>query len=217
MSDSLINALVLLVLLMLAVSVHEAAHAWAAYRLGDPTAHDLGRTSLLPFRHIDLVGTLLIPAMLFLMNAPFMIGYAKPTPVDPGRFKDPKRGFALVSLAGPLSNLGLALLLAALGWVLIQGLGIQDPALAQLLRGGIIINALLGWLNMLPLPGFDGMKALYWFLPDAWCWRLQRTERYFVMVLILAAWTRVLDVALEPGTRFGLLLCHWAGTGSALF
>lgn len=211
------KALVLLPMLLLALSAHEAAHAWAALRLGDPTAHKLGRTSLLPFRHIDPLGSLVLPALLLLVRAPFLIGYAKATPVDPGRFRDPKSGFSQVALAGPLANLGLALVLAALGALLVRGLGFEDPGLVQLLSAGIVVNALLGGLNLLPLPGFDGLKALYALLPDAWCWQLHKAERWFVLVLVLAAWTRALDVALYPALRLGQVLCVWAGLGSAHF
>lgn len=204
-------------MLLLGLSAHEAAHAWAAWRLGDPTAQKLGRTSLLPFRHIDPLGSLALPALLLLLKAPFLIGYAKPTPVDPGRFRDPKAGFSWVALAGPLANLAVAAGLAGLGAVLIKGLGISDPSLALLLGAGIVVNALLGCLNLLPLPGFDGLKALYAFLPDAWCWQLQRAERWFFVVLVLAAWTRALDVALYPGFRLGQALCALAGADAAYF
>lgn len=217
MPESLLKALVLLPVLLLAVSAHEAAHAWAALKLGDPTAHRLGRTSLLPFRHVDPIGTLLLPGLLLLMQAPFLVGYAKPTPVDPGRFRDPKAGFSWVALAGPMANLALALGLGLLGAVLVRGLGLEDPSLKLLLAAGILTNALLGFLNLLPLPGFDGLKALYAFLPDAWCWRLQRAERFFVLVLVLAAWTRTLDLMLAPGLRLGQGLCRLAGVSPALF
>lgn len=212
-----IGILVLLCMLLLALSVHEAAHAWAALRLGDPTAAVQGRTSLLPFRHIDPVGTVLLPGLLLLMQAGFLIGYAKPTPVDPGRFKDPKAGFAWVALAGPAANLGLALGLALLGAVLSQGLGLDDPGLAGLLGAGILVNALLAWLNLLPLPGLDGLKALYRFLPDAWCWVLHRAERWFILILVLAAWTGALGPLLRPGLDLGRLLIAWAGAGQGFF
>jgi Zn-dependent protease len=215
--ETLLNAVVLISVLLLALSAHEAAHAWAALKLGDPTAHAQGRTSLLPFKHIDPIGTLLLPGLLLLMQAPFLVGYAKPTPVDPGRFKDPKRGFSAVALAGPGANFGLALGLALLGWLLLVGLGVDDPALRLLLGAGIVVNALLGFLNLLPLPGFDGLKALYAFLPDAWCWRLQRAESFFVLVLVLAVWTRTLDLMLAPGFWLGQALCGAAGISGPLF
>jgi Zn-dependent protease len=215
--ETLLNAVVLIPVLLLALSAHEAAHAWAALKLGDPTAHALGRSSLLPFKHIDPIGTLLLPGLLLLMQAPFLIGYAKPTPVDPGRFKDPKRGFSIVAVAGPGANFALAVGLSLLGWLLFIGLGIDDPALRLLLGAGIVVNALLGFLNLLPLPGFDGLKALYAFLPDAWCWRLQRAESFFVLVLVLAVWTRTLDLMLAPGFWLGQALCGAAGISGPLF
>jgi Zn-dependent protease len=211
--DLIAKALVLLPVLLLAVSAHEAAHAWAALRLGDPTAEKEGRVSLLPFSHIDLVGSLLLPGLLLMMQAPFVIGYAKPTPVDPGRFRDPKAGFSVVALAGPAANLLVALLLALAGAVLLRGLGIENSALSQLLSAGILINALLAVFNLLPLPGFDGLKACYAFLPDSWCWRLQRAERWYIVILILAAWTKLLSWAGLPGLMLGRFLCRLAGLG----
>jgi Zn-dependent protease len=211
--DLIAKALVLLPMLLLAVSAHEAAHGWAALRLGDDTAEKAGRVSLLPFTHFDLFGSLLLPALLLLLQAPFVIGYARPTPVDPGRFRDPKAGFSVVALAGPAANFILALGLAALGALCFRGFGLQSSALAQLLAAGILLNALLAVFNLLPLPGFDGLKACYFFLPDRWCWRLQRAERWFILILVLAAWTRVLDLAEAPGLWLGERLCSLAGAG----
>lgn len=213
MPDAVIKVLLYLALLLLAVSAHEAAHAWAAWKLGDPTAHDQGRVSLLPFSHVDLWGSVLLPGLLVALKAPFLVGYGKPTPVDPGRLRHPKRDFSLVAVAGPLGNLAVALSLTALGAVAFGVFGIESPAGRMIVAAGIVTNSVLACLNLLPLPGFDGLKSLYMFLPDAWCWRLQRADRLFLLVLVLAAWTQVLSLALWPGWWLSLQLCNLAGTG----
>jgi Zn-dependent protease len=207
------RVIVYLPVLMLALSAHEAAHAWAASVRGDRTALDQGRLSLLPWVHVDLVGSLLIPGMLFALNAPYMVGYAKPTPVNPGLLKSPKRDFSLVALAGPGGNLALALAFAGLGALAFRGLGVESQEARVLVAAGIVTNALLCWINLLPLPGFDGLKALYVFMPDEWCWRLQRVDRLFFPFLIVAAAVGVLDKALIPAFELGRDLCTAAGTG----
>lgn len=204
------------VLLLLAVSVHEAGHAWAALKRGDPTAAEKGRVSLLPFTHFDLVGCLVLPALLAWIHAPFILGFGKPSPVDPGRLKRPKADFSLVAAAGPGANLSLALGLTLAGAAIFQGLKWQSPEGALLFKAAIAINVTLAWLNILPLPGFDGLKALYAFLPDEWCWRLQRGERYFLMILLLAAWFGALDAALIPGFWLSDRLCDLAGVSQSV-
>jgi Zn-dependent protease len=204
-------------LMLLAVSAHEAGHAWAADRCGDPTARKAGRVSLLPFTHIDPVGSLLLPALLALVKAPFIIGYARPTPVDPARLRRPKPDFSLVAAAGPAANLAMALAFSLLGGFLFRGLGFESAELGLLLGGAIAVNAWLACLNLLPLPGFDGLKALYAFLPDEWCWRLQAGERYFLVVLVLATWLGALNIALLPGLWLSRWLCAAAGVGLPSF
>ena len=213
MPELLTRVVVYLPLLLLALSVHEAAHAGAARLTGDRTAERLGRLTLFPWAHVDLVGSLLLPAALLVLRAPFLIGYAKPAPVDPGQLRNPKRDLSLVALAGPASNLALALLLAAIGWLFYGYLGLDNSAGRLLIGAGIVLNLVLANLNMLPLPGFDGMKALYAVLPDSWCWQLQRSERYFLVVLVLVAWTQALDLALVPAWWASQQLCSMAGVG----
>jgi Zn-dependent protease len=215
--EKLVQILVFLPLLLLALSAHEAAHAWAAWRLGDSTAKEQGRLSLLPFGHLDPIGSVLLPLGLALLQAPFLVGYAKPTPVDPGRLQPSKAGFSLVALAGPLGNLLLGLLLSLLGLLLFRGLGLESAAGRELLGAAILVNTVLATLNLLPLPGFDGLKALYVLLPDEWCWRLHRGEGWFLPVLVVAAWLQILDAALWPGLWLGQELCGLAGVPTPLF
>jgi Zn-dependent protease len=201
-------------MVMLAVTVHEAAHAWAALRRGDPTAKEQGRITLLPFVHVDLWGTLVIPGLLFAIQAPYMmVGYGKPTPVNPGQLRSPKRDFSLVALAGPLGNFSLALAFAALGALAFRGFDLGGPEARLVVGAGIVTNTFLGWVNLLPVPGFDGLKTLYVLLPDEWCWQLQRGERLFFPILIVAAGLGLLDHVLVPAFSMGNFLCLAAGTG----
>lgn len=202
--------LLTLPLTLMAVSFHEAAHAGAALWKGDATAARQGRTSLLPFSHIDPLGSLAIPLFLSLLGGP-VIGFGKPTPVDPALLGSPKRDYSLVALAGPLANLGLALALTALGALAVRGLGLDLGVGGSLLATGILVNALLAGLNLLPLPGFDGLKALYVFLPDAWCWRLSRAEPLYLVILLAAAWLGVFSLILGPLLRGTQALCVLAG------
>lgn len=213
MPETLTRLLLYLPLLLLAVSAHEAAHAWTARWRGDDTAARQGRLTLLPFAHVDLWGTLILPALLVAMQSSFLIAYAKPTPVDPGRLRRPKADFSLVALAGPAGNLALALLLTLLGSLLFAWLGVESVEARLIIAAGIFLNVMLACLNLLPLPGFDGMKALYVVLPDRWCWRLQQAEPYFLVILVLAAFTQVLNLALVPVDSITDLLCTVAGTG----
>jgi Zn-dependent protease len=210
--ELLTQALLYLPMLWLALTVHEAAHAWAAERLGDPSAREAGRLSLLPFSHLDLMGSVAIPLALLLAQASFFLGYAKPTPVDPGRLRGGKNGFALAAAAGPLANLLLAVAFSLLGALLLGAFGLEDRPLQMLLGAGIVLNGILAALNLLPLPGFDGIKVLYAVLPDAWCWQLHRQERLYPVLLILLAWAfdRVL-VVLWPAYWLVARLSEFAG------
>ena len=213
MQEALVRLLVYVPLLLLAMSAHEAAHAWAAFKRGDPTAKDLGRVTLLPFAHIDLWGSLILPGMLLALQAPFLFGYAKPTPVNPGLLRSPKRDFSLVALAGPGANLALALAFAGFGALAFRGFGIVSPEARLLVGTGILINVLLGWINLLPLPGLDGLKALYVFLPDEWCWRLQRGNQLLFPAMLFVLVLGLLNLALVPAFILGSGLCSAAGAG----
>lgn len=209
MEALLLKVVIALPLLLLALSVHESAHAWVALKLGDSTAAEQGRISLYPPRHLDMMGSLLLPLFtLWISKGGFAYGYARPTPVDPSRLLKPKRDYSLVALGGPVSNLGLALIFAAAAR-LTAGLGV--PAFGDVLGWGITLNVLLGCINLLPMPGFDGIKALYVFLPDSWCWRLNRAEPFFFMVLLLGLYLHLLDWVFVPINVMVLLLCGWSG------
>ena len=169
---------------LLAVTLHEAAHGFAAYLLGDSTAWRLGRVSLNPLKHIDPFGTLLMPAMLLLLRAPFLFGYAKPVPVNFRALRHPRRDMVLVAVAGPATNLVLATLAALLFHVVAFFPSQAALWLAQNLRNALIINVVLAVFNMLPLPPLDGGRVLVGLLPNFLAVPLARLEPYGIMILL---------------------------------
>jgi len=187
---------------LFAITVHEVAHGWVAQRLGDSTAQRLGRLSLNPIKHIDPVGTLLVPLLLFLVS-PFVFGWAKPVPVTWANLRHPKRDMALVAVAGPLSNLIMALL-----WALVMKLGVtlgasNSAAMFMVYMGvaGISINLVLMVLNLLPIPPLDGGRVLAGLLPNAWAGPLNRLEAYGFVILLALLFTGVLTQILGPMVR----------------
>ncbi|MGJ0490571.1 site-2 protease family protein [Methylobacter sp.] len=172
-----------------AITVHEVAHGWVAKKYGDNTAFMLGRLTLNPIKHIDLVGTIILPGLLLLTGTGFIFGWAKPVPVDPRYFKNPRRDMAIVALAGPVSNL-----LMAIGWALCARLGVvlnmEVVTLPLIYTGiaGISINLVLALINLLPIPPLDGSRILTGILPSRLAWKYNQLERYgFIILLLLLA------------------------------
>lgn len=170
---------------LFAITVHEAAHGYAARALGDPTAERLGRLSLNPLRHIDPFGTVILPALMLFIGG-FLFGWAKPVPVDGRNLRDPRRDMALVALAGPVSN-GLM----ALGWALLLRVALEQDAtqglwlyLKFMSIAGIAINLTLMVLNLLPIPPLDGGRVLIGVLPAPAARLLSRVEPYGLFILI---------------------------------
>ncbi|TMJ48738.1 MAG: site-2 protease family protein [Alphaproteobacteria bacterium] len=170
---------------VLAVTLHEAAHGFVAYHLGDDTAWRAGRVSFNPFRHIDPIGTILLPALLLLSGSRFLFGYAKPVPVNFGRLNRPRRDMVWVALAGPGTNI----LLALVSSLFADRLGLVPAAAAVWLDynlvNSIVINVVLCVFNMLPLPPLDGGRVAVGLLPDALAFPLARLERYGMLILLL--------------------------------
>ncbi|WP_446811816.1 site-2 protease family protein [Methylomonas sp. 2BW1-5-20] len=187
---TLIQRIVVWILpVIFAITGHEVAHGWVAKKLGDTTASDQGRLTLNPLKHIDILGTLIIPGLLLLTFTGFVFGWAKPVPVDPRAFKKPRQAMAIVALAGPLSNL-----LMAAAWALLARIGvtleIEYISFPLIYSGvaGISINLVLALINLLPIPPLDGSRILSGLLPDYWAWQYNRLERFgFIFLLILLA------------------------------
>ena len=187
--------------LIIAITFHEAAHAFAARRLGDNTAYDLGRVSFNPFKHIDPFGTVLLPGILLLSHAPFLFGYAKPVPVNFRNLRNPRLGMVWVALAGPASNIALALLAALAFHALPLAPAETTKWLADNLKNALIINVLLAVFNMLPIPPLDGGRVAVGLLPDVLAYPLSRLEPWGMLILI-----GVLIVLPLAGSQFGLNL-----------
>ena len=170
---------------LLAITLHEAAHGWVAWKLGDDTANARGRVSFNPFRHIDLFGTVILPALLIIGRAGFVFGWAKPVPVRFGNLRNPRRDMVLVAAAGPAANLLLALVAALLIYAIPLFPDGVRPWLAETLVLGIRINLLLAVFNMLPLPPLDGGRVAVGLLPRALAAPLARLERFGFVILLL--------------------------------
>ncbi|MFA5073815.1 MAG: site-2 protease family protein [Nitrospirota bacterium] len=184
--------------LIFAIVLHEVAHGWVASKLGDQTARDLGRLTLNPLPHIDLIGTIIMPiALLLLTNGKFVFGYAKPVPINPLNFKNPKKDMALSSLAGPGINIAMALGFTLLLRVLLPGIQAIVPQdvwewiampMGLMFTYGILINIVLAVLNLIPIPPLDGSRVMYWILPDKLASAYYRLEPFgFIIILALLA------------------------------
>ena len=193
------------IILIASLSFHEASHAWTANRLGDPTARLLGRLTLNPLAHIDWIGTVLFPVLAWLSALP-LIGWAKPVPVNMRHLKNPRRDFAIVALAGPVSNVVLAVGAAVL--LKAQGGMVPDSGqtfLTSILLNAVIMNVLLAVFNLIPIPPLDGGNVLAGLVPESTAQLLDQVRPYGIFLLYALLLSGVLD-------RFVFPIAHSLGS-----
>jgi Zn-dependent protease len=213
MENTVFLGLIQFIAVLLSLSVHECAHAWTADRLGDPTARFLGRVSLNPIVHSDLMGTIIFP--LVCLQFGFMFGWAKPVPVNIGRLKNPVRDHMLVAAAGPVSNMVLALLMFSV----LLGMKVASPELAEIVRSvtagktpiggiavplalvayfGMIINVILAVFNLIPIAPLDGAAVLSGLLPRPLAASLDRMQRYSIVIFVLLLLSGIPQILFNP-------------------
>ena len=195
---------------LFAITVHEVAHGWVALKLGDRTAQMLGRLTLNPFKHIDPIGTVLVPGLLLLLGG-FVFGWAKPVPVSYQNLHQPKRDMAWVAAAGPAANFIMAII-----WAIVAKLGLMlihaDITLGQPMMfmgvAGVLINTLLMMLNLLPIPPLDGSRVLSSWLPGPMAYKFSRIEPYGFFILLGLLYFGILNLILWPlvSAMLGLLV-----------
>lgn len=186
MSDRLATFFIFFPVFLFSLSFHEAAHAWTANRLGDSTARLMGRMTLNPLAHIDWIGTVLFPLMMFLMPGLLLFGWAKPVPVDPRNLRGGRVGNLKVGLAGPLSNLFLTLIFAGLVRLAPSfKMGLESSQiLGEILATGVYLNLMLGFFNLIPIPPLDGSQILEGILPERHLYSYHQFARYGFLILL---------------------------------
>ncbi|NJM33007.1 MAG: site-2 protease family protein [Limnobacter sp.] len=193
---------------LFAITLHEAAHGYVALRCGDHTARMAGRLTLNPLKHIDLMGTIVVPLVILLTSfaaggTGMLFGWAKPVPVDFSRLNRPRLDMRLVAFAGPASNL-----LMALGWAamlkLLMVFNVSEPFLIEMAQAGIIVNLVLAALNLLPILPLDGGRILYTFLPTSLAVGFEKTERFGLLILLTLLVLGLLPIFMQPIIRTGL-------------
>lgn len=206
------NLSVWLLPVLFAITLHEAAHGWVASKLGDPTAVRLGRLTINPLKHIDTMGTIIVPLLTYLLSG-FVFGWAKPVPVNPRYFKKPLVDMALVAVAGPMSNfiMGCAWALFALISMSVWGHSASGLFLAQMGQNGILINVILMVLNLLPIPPLDGGRVVAGILPPPTAISFLRIEPYGMVIIVLLLVSGILGRIMWP------LVIYFTRLISALF
>jgi len=197
-----------------AVVLHEVSHGWVANRLGDDTAKWMGRLTLNPLKHIDPLGTVIIPLLLLVLGSPFLFGYAKPVPIDYRKLGNPKRDMIWVAAAGPVTNLLLALFSAVLLYAAARLPASADwvaHPLALMCQASILINMVLCVFNLLPLPPLDGGRVAVGLLPGRAAYQLSRIEPYGFLIIVVLLMTGLLQQLIGPLVMGGSqLLIGWA-------
>lgn len=202
MEPNLINEILMwIVPLALAIILHEVAHGWVAYKLGDSTAKDLGRLTLNPVPHVDPVGTLVVPGVLMVTGAPFLFGWAKPVPVMVHRLRNPRKDMIWVALAGPGANLLMAFFWAILGKLVLSGMDQSSTSFIFMMGvviKGVIINIVLMVFNLLPMLPLDGGRVVHGLLPRELGDKFAITEQWGMLVVVALLATGVLSKIISP-------------------
>ncbi|MCP4112460.1 MAG: site-2 protease family protein [Desulfobacteraceae bacterium] len=188
----------MIVPLLLAVTIHEAAHGYVAYRMGDDTAMLAGRLTLNPIKHLDLFGSFIIPLVLSISGSPFIFGYAKPVPVNFTRIREYRKGVILVSGAGVVANMACAVASGILFRMIVSlwhvpNLKLFVEPLATMLVYSVTINLLLAVFNLIPVPPLDGSRILGMFLPEELKWKYESIERYGMLIIIVLLMTGIIN------------------------
>ena len=184
-----------LVMVFFSVVCHEIAHGFVAYRLGDPTASRMGRLSFNPIVHVDLFGTIILPAILLMTKSPFLFAWAKPVPVNPAYFRNPRKGMMLVAMAGPAANLAIAVVLSV---VLHLSSSFLPAFLAKTFAWVSLINIMLMVFNLIPIPPLDGSRIVARFLKGRALWHYMKLERYGMFIVFGLLFLGVISTILLP-------------------
>lgn len=185
-----------LIIFLIAVIIHEYAHALAAYKLGDPTAQQMGRLTLNPIAHIDPFGTIILPVMLILMNSPVLFGWAKPVPINFARLNNPKKDMIWVGLAGPLANICFALATSIILKYLIQTN--TAPSFFTIIKYAVMLNIVLAVFNLVPIPPLDGSRVLMGILPRPLALGLVKLEPYGFIILFALLYMGLFNTIVWP-------------------
>ena len=213
MNDIIQTIAVYAIPVIFAITLHEAAHGFVARMFGDPTAYQAGRISLNPARHIDPVGTLLVPVAILLasklLGSPGMLfGWAKPVPVDFGRLRRPKQDMLWVALAGPAANLFMAVLWAFSLRIFLES-GLQESFWFEMAVAGVNVNLVLMALNLLPILPLDGGRILFSLLPNRLAWQYSKIEPYGLVIVVILLVTDVLWLLMRPVLALGTTIVQW--------
>lgn len=205
-----------LVTLLFAIVFHECAHGWMAYKCGDDTARDMGRLTLNPFAHIDMFGTILLPVFLVLSGSGFVFGWAKPVPINPANFNNPKNDIIKVGAAGPLSNIIIAVASTLLIWMIqISGMPVTNASITLLnvLVFSVFINLLLAVFNLIPIPPLDGSQILAGFMTARQSMMYERIRPYGMLIILALFFTGIMWKVIMPVVMFLQGILFWGLKG----